>query len=88
MGDIREDGELLKLVHNEKVKKTPDRIEYAIKQFEENGIEYRLLNESTGHFHCWGKRDRSLYQFWAGTGKIMGHDNIRGISSIIEELLK
>jgi hypothetical protein len=88
MGDIREEGKLLKAVHNEKIKKTPDRIEYAIKQFEENGVEYRLLNGSTGHFHCWRKRDEYLYQYWAGTGKILGHDDIRGINSLIEALLK
>lgn len=87
MGDVREEGKLLRVVHNEKMKKTPDRIQYAKKRFEENGIEYRLLNESIGHFHCWGKRNGDLYQFWAGTGKIMGHDNIRGISSLIEKLI-
>lgn len=88
MGDLREEGLLLRAAHREKMKNTPDRVMYAIKQFEENGIEYRLLNESTGHFHCWRKRDSELYQFWAGTGKILGHDNIRGIKLLIEALLK
>ena len=51
--------------HRQRVSKTPDRIENAIKQFEDNGIEYRLLNEETGHFHCHRKSDGGLYQFWA-----------------------
>lgn len=73
--------------HAERVKKTPDRIEYAIKEFEKNGIRYELKNDSIGHFHCWRKSDGRLYQFWASTGKILGYRN-RGIKLLIKELLK
>lgn len=44
-----------KQVHSERVAKNPDRIAYAIQQFEAHGIEYQLKNEQTGHFHCWRK---------------------------------
>lgn len=73
--------------HKERVAKNSDRIEYAIKQFEKNDIEYQLKNEAIGHFHCWRKSDGKLYQFWAGTGKILGYNN-RGIHLLIRELLK
>ena len=59
----------LKEEHNKRVAKTPDRIEYAIQQFEKNDIEYVLKNPAIGHFHCRRKRDDKLFQFWAGTGK-------------------
>ena len=88
MGDLKDEMELLKEAHIRRMNKTPNRIEYAINKFEENGIEYRLLNESIGHFHCRRKSDDKLFQFWAGTGKIMGYDNIRGINAFIKELLK
>lgn len=73
--------------HRQRVAKNGDRIEYVIKQFEENGIEYALKNESNGHFHCRRKSDDSLVQFWAGTGKIMGRTDIRGIHALISYLL-
>ena len=86
----REDFEGIKdhahRVHQERVAKTPDRVEYAINQFNEHGIEYRLLNPSTGHFHCWRKSDKKLFQFYAGTGKIQGYKMLRGIHSLISIL--
>lgn len=73
--------------HKQRVAKNGDRIEYAIKQFKKNGIEYTLKNESIGHFHCRRKSDDSLVQFWAGTGKILGRTDIRGIHALISYLL-
>lgn len=73
--------------HQQRVAKNSDRVAYAIEQFEKNDIEYQLLNVSTGHFHCRRKRDDRLFQFWAGTGKILGYNN-RGIHLLIRELLK
>ena len=73
--------------HKERVAKNPNRIQYAIEQFEKHDIEYQLLNVSTGHFHCRRKCDDKLFQFWAGTGKILGYQN-RGIHLLIRELLK
>lgn len=63
-----------------------DRIDYAIKQFESHGIEYSLKNEQTGHFHCHRKSDDKLFQFYAGTGKILGNDSGRGIHALIKIL--
>lgn len=71
--------------HNERVAKNPDRIAYAIKQFEMHGIEYQLKNKKTGHFHCWRKLDDKLFQFYAGTGKIQGYKT-RGIHNLIRLL--
>lgn len=72
--------------HKERVAKNPDRIEYAIKQFEKHDIEYELKNDQTGHFHCRRKSDDKLFQFYAGTGKIQGFNNVRGIHALIRML--
>lgn len=69
--------------HAERVVKTPDRVAYAIKQFEAHNIEYLLKNPTAGHFHCRRKSDDKLFQFWAGTGKILGIDNQRGIHALV-----
>lgn len=74
--------------HRERVKKNPDRIAYAMKQFEAHSIEYDLKNNQTGHFHCWRKSDGKLFQFYAGTGKIQGYDRARGIHALIRLLEK
>ena len=71
--------------HRERVAKNPDRIAYGIQQFESHEIEYELKNSQTGHFHCWRKTDGKLFQFYAGTGKIIGR-NIRGIHTLIKLL--
>ena len=72
--------------HKERVSKNSDRIAYAIQQFEAHGIEYQLKNQQTGHFHCWRKSDDKLFQFYAGTGKIQGFTQVRGIHSLIQML--
>ena len=72
--------------HRERVKKNPDLIAYAMKQFEAHSIEYDLKNKQTGHFHCWRKSDGKLFQFYAGTGKIQGYDRARGIHVLIRLL--
>lgn len=84
MGDMKEMFEGYKELHRQRVAKNPDRIAYAIKQLEQHGIEYALKNEATGHFHCHRKTDDKLIQFWAGTGKIMGYTNLRGIHNLIK----
>ena len=71
--------------HKKRVSDNPRRIAYAIEQFEKNGIEYILKNEKTGHFHCWRPSDYKLFQFYAGTGKIMGLEK-RGIVNLIRVL--
>lgn len=63
-----------------------DRIQYAIEQFKKNDIEFILKNESNGHFHCRRKTDDRLFQFWAGTGTILGYPNLKGIHALIHLL--
>ena len=86
----REDFEGIKIhahnVDNERVAKNPDRVAYAIEQFEKHGIEYTLKNHTTGHFHCRRMSDDKLFQFYAGTGKIMNEPNKRGIHALIKIL--
>ncbi len=77
-------NEAKKIIENHM--KNPDRIQFAIKQFETNNIEYQLKNESNGHFHCRRKSDDKLFQFWAGTGKILGCEHARGIHTLIKLL--
>lgn len=72
--------------HNKRVSDNPNRIRYAIEQFEKYNIEYVLKNEQTGHFHCRRKSDDKLFQFYAGTGKIMGFEHQRGIHILIKML--
>jgi len=88
--DLFWDGlhELGKKNHDNRVAKNPDRIKYAISQFEKNDIEYVLKNSSTGHFHCQRKSDDKLIQFYAGTGKIQGFENSRGIHALLKILLR
>lgn len=73
-------------VHKERVGKNPERIAFAIKEFEAHNIEYVLKNSETGHFHCRRKSDDKLFQFYAGAGKIQGFENKRGIHNLIKLL--
>ena len=73
--------------HKERVAKNGERIQFAIEQFKKNNIEYVLKNEEIGHFHAWRKSDGQLFQFWAGTGKILGR-NKRGIHAFIGILVR
>lgn len=62
------------------------RIQYAIRQFEKENIEFVLKNEVNGHFHCRRQRDGKLFQFWAGTGKILGYPDFIGVHALIHLL--
>jgi hypothetical protein len=62
-----------------------ERVRYAIEQLSTHNIEFSLKNEVNGHFHCRRKSDDKLFQFWAGTGKILGFDK-RGVHALIELL--
>lgn len=79
-------SEWAKEQHQKRVADNPNRIAYAIEQFEKLNIEYTLKNEATGHFHCHRKSDDKLFQFYAGTGKIQGYQNERGIHTLIRLL--
>lgn len=82
----REDFEGIKIhasrVHHARVATNPARLAYAIKQLEKADIEYRVCNESNGHIQCWDVND-TLYNFWAGTGKIQRCNSARGIHTLI-----
>ena len=78
--------EYAKEQHKKRVADNPNRVQYAIEQFEKNNIEYELKNATTGHFHCRRKSDDKLFQFYAGTGKVMGYNNIRGVHALISIL--
>ena len=79
--------EYAKEKNKERVAKNQERIDFAIKMFEKNDIEFVLKNEQTGHFHCFRKSDNKLFQFYAGTGKIVGESQ-RGIHALIKILTK
>ena len=78
--------EFAKEQHKQRVAKNPNRIQFAIEQFKKHDIEFELKNATTGHFHCRRKSDDKLFQFYAGTGKIMGYKNARGIHTLIRML--
>lgn len=80
------DFDMFHQLYKERVSKNLERIRYAIEQFKAQGIEYKLLNPQTGHFHCYRKSDDKLFQFYAGTGKIVGYKKERGIHALIKLL--
>lgn len=55
--------------HKERVAKNSERINYAIKQFELNNIEFSLKNEKNGHFHCEENQMISCFSFGLERGK-------------------
>ena len=68
-----------------------NRIEYAIKQFNDNNIPYKLCNESNGHFNLY-KDKKVVMSIWSWTGKcyipsIQFSDNI-GIKNCIKKYNK
>lgn len=81
MGDMRKAFEPYKVMHNQRVEKTPSRIEYAEELLKQNGIEYKICNASTGQINVYiGKK---CLTFYAGTGKIQGYTNARGIKAFV-----
>ena len=78
---------MAKFNHQERVAKTPNRVEYVISRFEQEGIKYELKNNLIGHFHLWDSQV-NLFQFWASTGKIMfakKTKEARGFNSFYED---
>ena len=60
---------VLKKINQEKrTEHYDERIKYAIKQFEQNNIEYKLCNELNGHFNLY-KDKKVVMSFWSWTGK-------------------
>ena len=52
----------------ERLEHYDERITYAIKQFEENNIPYKLCNKTNGHFNLY-KDKKVVMSFWSWTGK-------------------
>lgn len=75
-----------KALHQDRISKNPDRLQFAIDQLEKHNLKYNVKNVDTCHLHTWRKSDNKLIQFWAGTGKIQGYDE-RGIDNLIKILL-
>lgn len=87
----REDFEgvrqLAKENHDARVAKTSQRLKYATEQLERNGISYKICNDTTGQINCYFLNGTVL-TFYAGTGKIKGCENKRGIKSFIRMCIK
>ncbi len=82
MGDMRTFFEPYKESHKQRVAKTPQRLEYAVKLLKENGIDFRVCNEATGQINCFVAYGKVL-TFYAGTGKIQGYKDRRGIHCFV-----
>jgi len=64
---------------------TKERLQFAIEQLKKHDIEFSVKNEQSGHIHCRKKADDTLIQYWAGTGKILGHESL-GIHNLLKLL--
>ena len=70
--------------HDERVAKTPDRIEYTIKKFTEKNIPFELKNEMTGQFNI--RKGKQIIVYYCSTGKILLNNKpkeARGIAYVI-----
>ena len=82
MGDMRDVFEGYKDLHKQRVAENPQRLEYAKKLLSENGITFKVCNEQTGQINCYFANG-TIYTFYAGTGKIQGYKNLRGIHNFV-----
>lgn len=82
MGDMREYFEPYKEMHKQRVAQNPQRLECAVKLLKENGITFRVCNEKTAQINCYFESGKIL-TFYAGTGKIRGYKNLRGIHNFV-----
>ena len=82
MGDMREFFEPYKDLHKQRVAENPQRLENAVKILKENGITFKVCNETTGQINCYFANGKCL-TFYAGTGKIQGYVNLRGIQNFV-----
>ena len=82
MGDMKEYFEPYKEMHKERVAKNPERLEYAENILKANGIKYKVCNKETAQINAYTAEGK-LYTFYAGTGKIKGYRNARGIHTFL-----
>ena len=83
MGDMREYFEAYKQMHKERVAKNPQRLAYAVQKLTENGITFRVCDERSAQINAYFANGKCL-TFYAGTGKIQGYKNLRGIDNFIK----
>lgn len=82
---MKEAFNAMKDMHKERVSKTPERLAYAIKQLEGNGIEFYVKDAETGHIQAYKKSNDELVNFWAGAGTINSKKcPMRGIHSLVK----
>lgn len=73
-----------KEMHDKRVAKTPDRIEYTRKEFMKNGIKAELKNAQTGQFNI--RKDNNIIVYYCSTGKVLLNNkpkDARGIKYVI-----
>lgn len=82
MGDMGEMFEAYKEKRQERIAKNPQRLEYAENILKRNGIEYRVCNRTTTQINAYTASGK-IHTFYAGTGKIRGYNNARGIHTFL-----
>lgn len=75
--------EKLPQFEDEIVERNGKRTEYAIKRFEEEGIRYIRPSKESDRFIVFSNDNGRKYQFYAGTGLILGPYENRGIENMV-----
>lgn len=64
------------------------RIEYAMKRFDEERIRYSRPNEDSDRFVVFNDSNTKRYQYYAGSGLILGPYEDRGIENMVTIITK
>lgn len=64
------------------------RIEYAMKRFDEAKIRYSRPNEDSDRFVVFNDTNTRRYQYYAGSGLILGPYEERGIDNMVNIITK
>lgn len=64
------------------------RIEYAMKRFDEERIRYSRPNEDSDRFVVFNDSNTKRYQYYAGSGLILGPYEERGIDNMVNIITK
>lgn len=83
MGDMRDFFEPYKQAHKDRVAKNPQRLAYATKVLADNGITFKVCDERSAQINAYFANGKHL-TFYAGTGKIQGYRNLRGIDNFLK----
>lgn len=71
------------------MKLTEQRLATAVTRLSEHDVEYALMNAKNGHLRVFRKSDGKPINYWAGTGRIEGNQDVSGINallSLVEEV--